>query len=141
MALEPGPFAVRDVMPLPPRVFTPGRVLSLAADAQAAHAGIEQGLASTSHALAVESSSGLEVPDQGAVITSYLVAGGVAPGGDNDALARAVDSGYAIDGDGALQQTSLPGPDEDEPPTDLERDIEHEPGPPPEGEPEPVPLP
>src|SRR5262245_58186907 len=137
MELEPGPFAVRDAMPLPPRVFTPGRVAGLVADVQTAHGGVELGLGGTRGALASTDGTGLAVPDGGAIADAANGADAVVPGGDNDALAAAVDSGVAIDEDGALQQGSLPGPDEDEPPSDLDSPIEQEPPPPPVDEREP----
>jgi hypothetical protein len=130
MDLEPGPFAVRDEMPLVPPVFTPGRVLGLAADVADAHAAADEGLRQTFGALAGTEDGGLAVPDGGAIAEAANGADAVTPGGDNDALAGAVGSGVAIDEDGALQQTNLPGPDEDEPPSDLDNPIESEPHPP-----------
>lgn len=141
MELEPGPFAGRDALPLAPRVFTPGRVFALAADVTDAHAAVDANLAGTLGQLAGTDGAGLAVPDGGAIGQAANGADGVTPGGNNDALAGAVGSGVAIDEDGAVQQTALPGPDEDEPPTDLDNPIESEPAAPADTPNEPPPEP
>jgi len=141
MELEPGPFAVREEMPLVPPVFTPGRVRGLVADIQAAHGAIESSLNGSRNELASQDTIGLAVPDGGAIAGAAGGADSVVPGGDNDALGSAVGSGVAIDEDGALQQGNLPGPDEDEPGSELNNPVEGEPAAPSEPTPEPPPEP
>src|SRR5262245_50893241 len=129
MADEPGPFAVREPMPLPPRVITPGRVTSLGAELSWFYRGTDDQFGAFSAALARDGSAAYAGDDGGALGDAVAGADATVPGGANDALAAAVDNGVAIDDDGSIQQSVLPGPDQNYPADGTDAPLEHEPPP------------
>lgn len=133
MPNEPGPFAVRDPMPLHPRIVTPHLFEGLAADLAGVLGGVDQGLGAIAATLAPAVGTDID-PAFGADLASAVTAlEGLGPVSDQAELAAIAGAGAAIGQGADAQQLDLPGPEESEPPPD-EPPFEHEPGGPEDGD-------
>lgn len=134
MADAPGPYAVRDPMPLAPRVVTPHLFEGLGAELVGVLGGVDGGLAAVTATLAPVVGQDVDPAfgaDLGAAVDGLT---GLGLLGDAVDYANVLGAGNAIDGATDAQQRDLPGPDETEPPSE-DQGFEHEPGP--SDEPEP----
>lgn len=134
MDLEPGPFAVRDPMPLRPRVVTPHLFEGLAADLVGVLGGVDGGLGTLTAQLALTINQDVDPTFLSTLAGAVAGLEAIGPAADQVELAAIAGNGAAIGAGADAQQLDLPGPDETEPPTD-DPPFQHEPGP--SDEPEP----